>query len=282
VSQSAACAAFDWLGGAIRRAARGDLTETEIRQWIAPSLRALSKPGILESLRTVAVRLADGPSEVVELTPRHLCARFPARGDADERTYWCSLGTGMTSPQIESLTFQLAPRRTEAPVDVSTDRLVLRRLDPDLDRAELAQHLADPRVMRLFGDGQTYDEQATDGALGGSASSWLIRGYGLWAIRGSSTSRLLGQIGLLHLADRGEIEVEFTLAPDVWGSGLATEAAHAVIAIALDQVGLERVVAMVHPENAASIRVLEKAGMRYERDEPRFGQPRRWYAIGNT
>ena len=89
------------------------------------------------------------------------------------------------------------------------------------------------------------------------------RGWSVWAVERRADGRFLGDCGLQPLEHTGpEVELGYDLHPDVWGQGLATEGAAAVVEAALGPLGLERVVAVVKPANAASRRVLEKAGLR--------------------
>jgi RimJ/RimL family protein N-acetyltransferase len=59
-------------------------------------------------------------------------------------------------------------------------------------------------------------------------------------------------------------EIGFTLRRDRWGAGLATEASRLLLAFGFDQLGMHRIEATSHPDNVASIRVLEKIGMSLE------------------
>jgi [ribosomal protein S5]-alanine N-acetyltransferase len=87
-------------------------------------------------------------------------------------------------------------------------------------------------------------------------------GWAFWAVEERSTGRFLGDCGLQLLEQRGpEIELGYDLHPDAWGRGLATEAARATVEVALGALLLERLVAVVKPDHAASRRVLEKAGL---------------------
>jgi len=60
------------------------------------------------------------------------------------------------------------------------------------------------------------------------------------------------------------VDVGFAFLPEAWGRGYARESAAAVLDHARDVLGLRRVLAITDPENAASIRVLERVGMRRE------------------
>jgi ribosomal-protein-alanine N-acetyltransferase len=74
---------------------------------------------------------------------------------------------------------------------------------------------------------------------------------------------------LMQLPDldgRMEIEVGFRLVRSCWGKGYATEAAGAVRDYAFDMLTVSRLISLVDPQNIASIRVVEKLGMCYEKD----------------
>jgi RimJ/RimL family protein N-acetyltransferase len=59
-----------------------------------------------------------------------------------------------------------------------------------------------------------------------------------------------------------EIEVGYRLAPNAWGRGYATEGARAVVRYGFADLGLDRIIGLTHPDNAASQRVLQKAGLK--------------------
>lgn len=66
------------------------------------------------------------------------------------------------------------------------------------------------------------------------------------------------------MTDQGEAEFGWYLRSDQWGRGYATEATYLLLAFAFDELGRTRVIATADPENTASIRVLEKAGLAHE------------------
>jgi len=77
-----------------------------------------------------------------------------------------------------------------------------------------------------------------------------------------------------------EVEIGWMITPTAWGRGFATEAGSAVRDEAFERLGLESVVAVHHPENVASGRVMEKLGMGFERDVvDRKGWPYRLYRL---
>ncbi len=90
---------------------------------------------------------------------------------------------------------------------------------------------------------------------------WEGYGYGHWAVTLSGQGQILGWDGLEFLPELGECEVAYLLSRKVWGCGYATEAARAALRFGFETCGLENIIGLVHPENAASIRVLEKCGL---------------------
>jgi ribosomal-protein-alanine N-acetyltransferase len=81
-------------------------------------------------------------------------------------------------------------------------------------------------------------------------------------------NRLIGRCGLLYQLIEGTQEVEVTYLIDrhYWGRGLATEAAREAVKLGCERYRFPRIVALINPENVASVRVAEKISMRYERD----------------
>ena len=99
--------------------------------------------------------------------------------------------------------------------------------------------------------------------------------YGIWCITVTGSSTPVGTVLLVPIpgAVGGEVEVGWHLHPDHWGNGYATEAARAAIARGL-AVGLEEVLAVVSPENAASLAVCRRLGLHSRgRSEAYYGRP---------
>jgi ribosomal-protein-alanine N-acetyltransferase len=105
-------------------------------------------------------------------------------------------------------------------------------------------------------------------------------GFGLWAVELRTTHEVLGAAGLNHLADTPEIEVGYRFLRKLWGNGYATEAARASIEFGLDELHLERIVAVTLPTNRASRHVMEKCGMAYVGVMNVYGHAHVKYAIG--
>jgi RimJ/RimL family protein N-acetyltransferase len=91
---------------------------------------------------------------------------------------------------------------------------------------------------------------------------WQKHGYGWWALEQlQRPGTFIGWAGLQYLPETDETEVGYLLGSAYWGRGLATEAARASVRYGFEELGLRQIVGIVHPDNAASQRVLEKAGL---------------------
>ena len=149
--------------------------------------------------------------------------------------------------------------------ELRTARLVLRRMvEADLD--DLVRFHADPRVMGTLGG--TRDARRTADDLTRNLEHWERHGFGYWTAVDAASGAFAGRGGLRRIEIGGapEVELGYGLLPAYWGSGLATELACAGVRAAFDLVGLQDLICFSLPGNAASRRVMEKAGFTYERD----------------
>jgi RimJ/RimL family protein N-acetyltransferase len=161
-----------------------------------------------------------------------------------------------------------------------TARLILRGWR-DEDVEPFAALCADPRVMRWVGRGDPQDRAQAEASLAAIRAHWVRHGFGLWAAQERDTGEFAGFVGLARLNDRsGDVEIGWRLRREAWGRGLATEGAVAARDHAFGDLGLVRLVALVHPENAASLRVVDKLGMSLERGRTsRRGTPELVYSL---
>ena len=165
---------------------------------------------------------------------------------------------------------------------VETDRLDVRQFRLS-DAEAMNRVFGDPEVMR-FGDGVQTRQWVQDWINHRLESYAQKSGIGPWAVTEKSKDEAIGYCGLFYFPDvcgKPEIEIGYRLARAYWGQGYATEAAQAVCDYAFYSLGLSRLVAMVDPQNLASVRVAEKLGLRYEKDVMFDGytHPDRVYAI---
>ncbi len=145
---------------------------------------------------------------------------------------------------------------------IHTAHLILRPLLPD-DATELHQVYQSEGVLRFFPHPAPPPLEKVQRFIAGQSEHWEQYGYGDWAVVQSSEQMMIGWAGLQYLPELDETEVGFLLDRPTWGRGFATEAAKASLGYGFETLNLEHTVALVHPDNLASRRVIEKCGMSY-------------------
>jgi RimJ/RimL family protein N-acetyltransferase len=148
---------------------------------------------------------------------------------------------------------------------VRTERLLLRGWEPSRDLEAMAAMNADPEVVRYLKTGTPIDDEETAESIARWTRRWDEQGFGLWAVERLEDGRLIGRIGLTMPLDFPQllpvVEVGWLIDRPLWGKGYATEGALASVDFAWSQAGLDRVISIIKPGNAASIRVAQKLGM---------------------
>jgi RimJ/RimL family protein N-acetyltransferase len=166
------------------------------------------------------------------------------------------------------------------PQPIETERLLLRRSRPE-DAATISAYRSDPNVNRQQGwdrtdlEGVLADIVEMSGRSPGEPGGWVQ-----FTVEERGGGRIVGDVGL-SVADGepGVIKVGYTIDPAFQGLGYATEAIRALVEYAFETLGAELVRAHASAENAPSIRVAEKVGMRLvERFEHREGDEV-WYGV---
>ena len=162
--------------------------------------------------------------------------------------------------QIASIE-EIVPHGT---AELWTERLILRRARPDDAEPLFREFGKDPGASRYFG----WNPYATPEAARETVREWIARyddgPFYSWVM--DIDDVVVGTIGAYDYED-GRIEVGFSVARGWQGRGLATEALREVLGYLTENEGIPCVTAWCAAENAGSIRVLEKAGMRLVRTE---------------
>jgi ribosomal-protein-alanine N-acetyltransferase len=146
---------------------------------------------------------------------------------------------------------------------VLTDRLLLRQ--PSASDADAVFEIhGDPRanVHNPAGPDRTPRESASK--LRRWLDHWKDHGFGYWAAEERCRPGDVigfGGLRLREIEGRTRPNLYFRLAPSAWGRGLGTELGRAALEVAFGALGFEEVVATVRPDNAPSIRVLERLGL---------------------
>ncbi|KIG12106.1 acetyltransferase, GNAT family protein [Enhygromyxa salina] len=137
-------------------------------------------------------------------------------------------------------------------------RVRLRRLNHD-DAADVFRVFSDPEVMRYWSSLPIQTPEQASALIEQTHACFAEHTLYQWGIERRSDSRVIGTVTLASLdAANRRAEIGFALARDTWGAGYMIEAARAVISLAFETMGLERIEADVDPRNAASLVLLAK------------------------
>jgi ribosomal-protein-alanine N-acetyltransferase len=153
-------------------------------------------------------------------------------------------------------------RQRSDTTQVETDRLVLRPVRPN-DAAALHRISNEPGVRRYLWDDEPVEEATIQELISHSIRMFSEEGIGLFGIRRRGSESLIGFCGFVRLEGMEEPELAYELAQEAWGEGLATEASLACLRCAFEDADIGRVIAGADAENVASLRVVEKLGMRF-------------------
>jgi RimJ/RimL family protein N-acetyltransferase len=128
---------------------------------------------------------------------------------------------------------------------------------------------ADPEVMRFIASGATRTVAETRRAIRGWERAWDRKGYGLFAVELLETGQLIGFTGPGGATFLPEImpavEIGWRLARSAWQKGYATETATAALRFGLDHLRLPEIVSIHQVGNNASVGVMRKIGMTFDR-----------------
>lgn len=145
-------------------------------------------------------------------------------------------------------------------VDVTTNRLYQRPWRPG-DAALVQSIYATPDVMKWI-PGGVWDPAQTERFVARMIERHQRRDFCIYPVLLAETDRIVGHCGLNRLEGGPEIEIAYLFDRPYWRRGYATEIAGAVLERALQTTNVDRIVAVAFPENAASIAVMQRIGMR--------------------
>jgi RimJ/RimL family protein N-acetyltransferase len=162
--------------------------------------------------------------------------------------------------------------------EIRTSRLLLRRWRAE-DVEPFAAICRDPEVMRYIGSGTIRTHEQTVLSVEAFEREWEENGYGLFAVEFVGGDQMIGFTGLAIPTFLPEIlptvELGWRFARPAWGNGYATEAAQAALDFALVELRLPEIVSIFQAGNHASARIVQKLGMRFDREtvDPTCGRP---------
>lgn len=147
---------------------------------------------------------------------------------------------------------------------LDTARLRLRRL-AESDAVFMLRLLNEPSFIRNIGDrGVRTLADAARYLREGPIASYRAHGYGLYLVELKESGEPIGICGLVRRDYLDAADVGFAFLPEYWSRGYASESARAVMSYGFEVLGLPRILAIVSPDNADSIRVLGRLGLVFQ------------------
>ena len=150
---------------------------------------------------------------------------------------------------------------------IETERLFLKEITLD-DKHDMFRLHSNVEVQKYTGEAPIESMQEMERAIQKRIPDYKKYGYGRWATFLKKDMQFVGWAGLAYLPEFDEIDVGYRFLPNYWGMGIATEASRAILNHGFEKLGLKRVIAIAMKENTASIRVMEKVGMEFEKFAP--------------
>jgi RimJ/RimL family protein N-acetyltransferase len=147
-------------------------------------------------------------------------------------------------------------------MQLETERLILRPIDPERDLEPWAKAHSDEETVRYLG-GEIMCPARTWRMMAGVIGHWQIRGFGFFSVESKDSGAWVGHVGPWYPEGWPDREVGWTIAREHWGKGFATEAARACLDYVFDTLGWTRVIHVILPGNEASIAVARKLGSEF-------------------
>ncbi len=148
---------------------------------------------------------------------------------------------------------------------IETERLNLRRMAAD-DAEFVLELLNDPSFIRFIGDrGVRTIEDARQYILTKMVESYEQFGFGMWLVELRGSKVPIGICGLIKRDSLPDVDIGFAFLPRFRSMGYAYESASAVMSYGMNVIKLKRLLAITNPDNAGSIKVLEKIGLKFDR-----------------
>jgi RimJ/RimL family protein N-acetyltransferase len=162
--------------------------------------------------------------------------------------------------------------------NLKTDRLVMRGYCSH-DLTFIHDLVTDRDVIRYLPRTDPWPLKVLMKWLESQYSHWQTHAYGWWILHHINDDIPIGWCGLRMLEDTDEVEVLYLLSKRYWNKGLATEAVERSLRYSFGKAGLSQIIGLVHQDNFASKRVLEKCGFQFKDKVHRFGMDLQRYLV---
>ncbi|MEN8788745.1 MAG: GNAT family N-acetyltransferase [Flavobacteriaceae bacterium] len=150
---------------------------------------------------------------------------------------------------------------------IETERLILREMVM-ADARDMLRLYSIPEVQKYTGEDVITNLEGIHQIIKEKINDYELYGYGRWVAILKDGQQFIGWAGLAYLPEFGEIDLGYRFLPEYWGAGFATEASKAILNYGFNKLKLEKIIAIAMKENKASIRVMEKAGMQFDKFAP--------------
>lgn len=149
---------------------------------------------------------------------------------------------------------------------LETDRLLVRHFTLE-DSELILRILNEPSFLQNIGDrGVRTLEQASAYLREGPIKSYEMHGHGAYVVALKESLQPIGLCGLIKRDAFKDVDIGYAFLPEFWSKGYALEAAAAVLDYGLNTLRLPKIIALVSPANAGSIKLLEKLGFAFARE----------------
>ena len=136
------------------------------------------------------------------------------------------------------------------------------------DKEEMFRLYSDSEVQKYTGETVVESIEEIEEAIRIRIGDYEKYGYGRWATFLKDGMQFVGWAGLAYLPEFDKIDLGYRFFPEYWGMGIATEASHAILNYAFDTLELRKIIAIAMKDNKASIKVMEKIGMEFDKLAP--------------
>jgi RimJ/RimL family protein N-acetyltransferase len=165
---------------------------------------------------------------------------------------------------------------------IETERLLLRPFTLD-DIVPSYEMNLDAEVSKYTGDGGVVSKKEIEKRIIENVfGDYKKHGYGRLAVVLKEENKFIGFAGLKYLEDMDEVDLGYRLMKQYWEKGIATEASIACVNFGFKNLKLNKIIAMVLPDNTGSVRVLEKLGFKYDKEIIEDNQKVKLYSLFKT
>ncbi|KIL44611.1 GNAT family N-acetyltransferase [Jeotgalibacillus soli] len=163
---------------------------------------------------------------------------------------------------------------------LSTERLILREFNEE-DARSLHPVFSDEETMKFYPAPLNFEQ--TKEWIKRNQDRYKKNGFGLWAVCLKEKGELIGDCGLIKqvIDDTQEVEVGYHINRDYWSQGFGSETVSACMQFGFNEWSLKKLISIIDPHNAASVRVAEKNGFTKEKEVFIFKKNHYIYSIKN-